>query len=275
MAKKMGCSKTLQNGVSMPSPGFGTYQLRPGKQTRQAVLAALQAGYRHIDTAAMYGNEADVGQAVRESGIPRDEVFITTKLNNDDHGLARAEEAFDRSNRTLGLDYIDLYLVHWPVSGLRSQSWKALERVYRDGRCRAIGVSNYTIRHLQELFEQAEIAPMVQQTELSPFLQQKELVSFCQDKGMVLQAYCPLTRAKMMDNPVIRLAASVSEVTPAQVLLRWSVQKGYVPLPKSSNPEHIIENLQICDFELPESSMLLLDALDNGKRVSWNSTNVP
>ncbi|OPY31938.1 MAG: 2,5-diketo-D-gluconate reductase A [Methanomassiliicoccales archaeon PtaU1.Bin124] len=265
----------MANGVTMPPMGFGTYRLREGEECRKAVLHALQVGYRLIDTAAMYGNEEDVGWAIRESGIPRKEIFVTTKLWNDDHGYEQALRAFERSEHRLNVEYIDLYLIHWPVMRARDRSWVALERIYRDGRCRAIGVSNYTIKHLEQLSSLAEVMPMVEQIELTPFLQQRDLVDHCRQLGMVLQAYSPLTRAKMFGDKFLVEMSQRLERTPAQILLRWSMQKGFVPLPRSSRPERIEENFRIFDFQLERDDMDRLDSLESNSRVSWDPSGVP
>jgi diketogulonate reductase-like aldo/keto reductase len=265
----------LSNGVKMPLLGFGTYQVRPGKETRDAVGNALQIGYRHIDTARYYDNEADVGLAIRESCIPRKEIFITTKLANPDHGYERAMHAFERSNLLLGLEYVDLYLIHWPVQGKRGPSWKALERILKEGRCRAIGVSNYMIPHLKELEQEAEIVPMVDQVELSPYLAQKMLRGHCLENDIVIEAYSPLTRGKRFKDPALMKLAERYGRTPAQIMIRWAVQIGAVPLPKSTHADRARENANVFDFELNDDDMAELDNYNEGLHVSWDPTHAP
>lgn len=263
----------MSNGVEMPVLGFGTYQIRPGRETREAVGNALKAGYRHIDTARYYENEADVGLAIRESGIPRKEIFVTTKLANQDHGYEKALQAFDQSNHLIGLEYVDLYLIHWPVHGKRGPSWKALERVLKEGRCRAIGVSNYMVRHLKELEQEAEVVPMVDQVELHPYLDQKELRIHCLENDMTLEAYSPLARGKRFKDPVLLKIAEGHERSPAQIMVRWAIQIGAVPLPKSTHADRILENSQVFDFELDDDDMTILGRLNEGMHVSWDPTN--
>jgi diketogulonate reductase-like aldo/keto reductase len=237
------------------------------------VAHALKTGYRLIDTAAFYGNEADVGAAVRDSGVAREEIFITTKLWNDDHGYDQALRAFDASMDRLGLDVVDLYLIHWPVSARRKDSWRALERIRKDGRARAIGVSNYTIAHLRELLEASETVPAVNQVEFSPFLYQRELLEFCRSKSIVLEAYCPLTRAERLTDARLLKIAFVHKRTAAQVMIRWGLQRGVIEIPKSKNPARIEENADVFDFELSEAEMGALDGFSEGLRVSWDPTS--
>jgi len=265
----------LNDGNQMPILGLGVWQVAPGKETRRAVGSALEIGYRLIDTAKLYGNERDVGAAVRESGIPREEIFVTTKLWNDDHGYEPALRAFERSRQELGLDYVDLYLIHWPVPRLRQESWKALLRLREQGLVRSIGVSNYTIRHLQELLPATPIPPSVNQVEFHPFLYQRELLEFCQSRGIKVEAYSPLARGRRMKDPVtVEMAARYAR-TPAQVMIRWSIQHGLVVIPKSVRPERIRENATVFDFELTPKDMERLDALDEGSHVAWNPDNLP
>ncbi|MFQ5910009.1 MAG: aldo/keto reductase, partial [Thermoplasmata archaeon] len=200
---------TLSNAVEMPVFGLGLYMSRPGDEARSAISQALEAGYRLIDTAAYYQNERDVGEALRDSGVPREDVFITTKLKNSDHGYETAIAACDRSLRLLGLSFVDLYLIHWPVEGLRMESWRALETLLKEGKCHAIGVSNYTIRHLEELLEHSSAVPAVNQVEFHPFLYQQDLLHFCRSHDIVLEAYSPLTRGRKLGDP--RVAAIASE----------------------------------------------------------------
>jgi diketogulonate reductase-like aldo/keto reductase len=264
----------LNDGHEMPLLGFGTYQIRNGGSCLRATLHALQVGYRHIDTAAFYGNEEDVGRAVRESGIAREQIFVTTKLWNSDQGYASALKAFDRSLNRLGLDYIDLYLIHWPEPGRRADSWRALQEIRRRGHCRSIGVSNYTIAHLREVLRDAESAPVTNQVEFSPFLYQRELLDFCSAHGITLTAYCPLTHGDKLRHRVLVEIGSKHGKTGAQVLLRWALQHGVVAIPKSSRPERIAENAALYDFALDAADMAQLDRLDEGYRTSWDPTRI-
>lgn len=266
---------SLSNGVEIPVLGLGVYQSRPGEETRAAVAAALALGYRHVDTARVYGNEADVGAALAASALPRDAVFVTTKLWNDDHGYDATLRACDASLRRLGVERVDLYLVHWPVPGLRRETWRAMERLLADGKARAIGVSNYTIRHLDELLASASVPPAANQVELHPFLPQPQLVAFCRKHGIQIEAYAPLVKARRMEHPVLRRVAEKHGRTPAQILVRWSLQHGYVVIPKSIRPERIRENADVFGFALDADDLAAMDALDEGFRTSWDPTDVP
>jgi diketogulonate reductase-like aldo/keto reductase len=238
-------------------------------------LAALEVGYRHIDTAAIYGNEADVGVAIRRSGVPRDEVFVTTKLWNEDQGHDSALRALDRSLSRLGMDHVDLYLVHWPVPDKRLDSWRALERLARDGRARSIGVSNYLVRHLEELRAAAEIQPAVNQIEAHPFNVQSDTRAYCAEHGIAVEAYSPLTKGARLGHPVVVEIARRRDRSPAQVLIRWCLQRDMIVLPKSARPERIRENLDVFSFELTDGDMRTLDGLDEGLYTGWNPEDVP
>jgi diketogulonate reductase-like aldo/keto reductase len=257
----------LAGGVSLPVLGFGTWQLAPGAVTRAAVGEAIRVGYRHIDTAALYGNEADVGSAVRASGLPRSEIHVTTKLWNDDHGYERALAAFARSEARLGLGPVDLYLIHWPVRGEREASWKALVTLVREGRARAIGVSNFTVEQLEALATVSDVVPAVDQVELSPFLAQPALRAYCRAHRIQLEAYSPLTRGRRLDDPVVAAIAARHAKSPAQVLLRWALEHAIVPLPKSATPARIRENADLFDFALAPEELAQLDRLDTGWRI--------
>jgi diketogulonate reductase-like aldo/keto reductase len=259
---------TLNNGVMIPQVGLGVWQ--SGGHTKAAVAAALAAGYRHIDTAAVYGNEAQVGAALAESGIPREEVFITTKLWNADHGYDKALRAVDATLRRLKLEYTDLYLIHWPVAELRLDTWRAFEQLYADKRVRAIGVSNFLVPHLRELREHAKVLPAVNQIELTPFLQRADTVALCQELGITLEAYSPLTRGQRLGHPVVTAAAARVGRSAAQVLLRWGIQRGFVVLPKSVTPARIAENAALFDFELDAATMQQLDGLEEGLVTGWD-----
>ena len=232
----------LNNGVSMPVLGLGVYQMRPGKETYQAVITALEIGYRLVDTASFYRNEEDVGRAVLDSGIPRSEIFITTKLWNDEQGYESALRAFDASLKRLGLGYIDLYLIHFPVPNLREESWRALEKILESGRVRAIGVSNYMEYHLKELLSQATVIPAVNQVEFSPFLNQQALLAFCRKNRVQVEAYAPLTSGHRIYDRQITAIATAHGRTNAQVLLRWALQQGLIIIPKSTHAQRIAEN---------------------------------
>lgn len=262
----------LNDGRSIPVLGLGVYQSRPGKVTFDAVRDAIEIGYRHVDTAWMYGNEGDVGRAVRESGVPRKEIFVTTKLWNDDHGYDEARRAFDVSLKNLGLDYMDLYLIHWPVPRLRLDSWRALMELRDSGRTKSIGVSNYTIRHLKELEDRFGEVPSVNQVEFSPFLYQRELLDYCNEKGIVVEAYSPLTRGKKLKEKHVVEIAAAYEKSPAQILLRWCLEKGLVILPKSVHRYRIAENAALFDFALDAEDMKILDSLNEDLHVSWDPT---
>lgn len=264
----------MNDQKEIPILGLGVYQSRPGSETYNSVLTALKLGYRHIDTAALYANEADVGRAVRDSKIARSEIFVTTKLWNSDHGYDQARKAFDSSLSRLGLDYIDLYLLHWPVERKRLDSWRALLELRREGRARSIGVSNFMIPHLRELIDASGETPAVNQVELSPFLCQKELRNFCNDLRIIVEAYSPLTRGRMLGHPVILQLASRLQRTPAQIMLRWSIEHGCVVLPKSVTTKRIEENFRVFDFTLTAKDMVLLDSLDEEVRFSWDPTDV-
>ena len=264
----------LSDGFHMPWLGLGVYGLASGRQCLAAVKHALKIGYRHVDTAAFYGNEEDVGRAVRDSGIPREQIFVVTKLWNSDQGYASAIRACDESLAKLKLDYIDLYLIHWPEPGRRLDSWRALVELRRQGKCRSIGVSNYTIAHLKELLAHSDVAPCVNQVEFSPFLFQRELLEFCRAHGIQLVAYCPLTKGRKLGDPVVGGIARKHGKTAAQVLLRWAIQHQVVVIPKSGRPARIEENAGIFDFTIGAEDMARLDALDAGFRTSWNPTSV-
>jgi diketogulonate reductase-like aldo/keto reductase len=272
---ELGTTVTLRGGVEMPLLGLGVWQAAVGAETRDAVAEALRVGYRLVDTARAYRNEADVGAAIRESGLPRGAVFVTTKLWNADHGYDRARRAIDESLASLGLEQVDLYLVHWPVEGIRHETWRAMERILADGKARAIGVSNYAIRHLDELLGLAKVPPAVNQVEFSPFVYQRDLLAHCVRHGIRLEAYGPLVRGRKMAHPVVEGIARKHGRTPAQVLLRWGLQHDVVVIPKSVRPERIRENADLYGFALDADDMVALDGLDEGYRTSWDPTGAP
>jgi len=257
----------LNNGVEMPWLGLGVYLSPPGRETEQAVRWALDAGYRHVDTAAFYENEADVGRAVRASGVPRESVFIATKVWNSDQGYEGTLKAFDRSRKLLGVDVVDLYLIHWPVKGRYLDTWKAMEKLYAEGKARAIGVSNFLVHHLEDLGKSSSVTPAVNQVEFHPYLVQKELLSFDAAAGIRHEAWAPLTRSRSLGDPVIAAIAAKHGRTPAQVVLRWDFQLGVVAIPKSVHRERIEENSRIFDFALDPGDVERITALDTGTRI--------
>lgn len=261
----------LSNGQKIPAIGFGTWEIKPS-DAFDAVNNAIATGYRLIDTAKIYGNEKEVGEAVQFSDVPRDELFVTTKLWNEDQGYDSTREAFETSMEKLGLDYLDLYLIHWPATARRADSWRAMRDMNDEGLVKAIGVSNFTVRHLEELKSDSLPVPHVNQVEFHPFIyeQQKELLDYCREHNILIEAYSPLSRAVKLDNEVIKRIADTTGKTISQVILRWCVQHGTVPLPRSTNPEHIQENLDIFDFELSDDDMSALNSLSDGHRVTWD-----
>lgn len=266
----------LDHGGPMPLFGLGTFRSPAGGTARDAVAHALDGGYRLIDSAALYGNEADVGDAIRASGVPRHEIFVTTKLHREDHGYDRALSAFDESLARLGLDYVDLFLIHWPGGGERIETWRALERLLDQGPARAIGVSNYMPRHLEEVLEQGHVVPAVNQIELHPFnfRSRGDIVALCRDHGVVVEGYSPLTKTERLDDPVLEEVAAAHGKTVAQVLIRWSLQHRVVTIPKSTNPDRIRENADVFDFELSSDEMARIDALDEDFTTSWDPRDV-
>lgn len=264
-----------QNGLRMPILGLGVFRAAVGSETRDAVRFALEQGYRHIDTARIYQNERDVGEGIRLAGIPRQQLFVTTKLWNADQGFESTLNACEKSLELLGLDYVDLYLMHWPVSGQRLESWRAMMHLLKEGKARAIGVSNFTVRHLEELMRESDVCPAVNQVEFSPFLNQRELLRFCRDRGIVLEAYSPLTKGQRLAHPVLTAIAKRLGRTPAQVLIRWCIEQQVVVIPKSVKPKRIIENAQVFDFSLSAEDMQALDGLNENLRTAWDPTSVP
>ncbi|MBO9129793.1 aldo/keto reductase [Bacillus sp. 165] len=262
---------TLSNGVNMPWFGLGVYKAQEGDEVKRAVHAALETGYRAIDTAAIYENEEGVGEAIREVGISREDIFITTKVWNDDQGYESTLKAFETSLQKLQMDYVDLYLVHWPVRGKFIETYRALEKLYENGRVRAIGVSNFHIHHLEALLDSCNIKPMVNQVELHPMLAQVGLRNFCKENGIQMEAWSPLMRGgEIFQHPIIQQLSKKYEKTPAQVILRWDIQSGIVTIPKSVTPSRIKENSDIFDFTISQEDMQKIDSVNENKRVGTN-----
>jgi diketogulonate reductase-like aldo/keto reductase len=261
---------TLNNGVSIPQVGLGVWQAAEGSEVENAVQSALESGYRLIDTAAIYGNEKGVGKAMKTSGVPREEIFLTTKLWNAHHEYDAALRAFDESLQKLDTDYVDLYLIHWPLpmEGKFTQAWKALEKIYADGRARSIGVSNFKPAHLDTLLAESEVTPAVNQIELHPMLTQRETRDYCAPHNIIIESYSPIMRGgEILENELISGFAQKYSKTPAQIVLRWHVQNGFIVIPKSVNAERIQENIDLFDFELTEDDVQQIDAMDNGTRL--------
>jgi diketogulonate reductase-like aldo/keto reductase len=258
----------LASGVTIPSVGFGTFQIPPA-DTQAAVESALSMGYRHVDTAAAYNNEAGVGAALRASGLRRDDVFITTKLRNGEQGHDQALKAFDDSLERLGLDQVDLYLIHWPVPSkdLYVETWRALAEIKASGRARAIGVSNFMPEHLTRIADETGVLPDVNQIEVHPTLQQRDVVAACREAGIAVESYSPLGQGADLQSETVAELADGHGVTPGQVVLRWHIQHGFVVIPKSVNPDRISANLDLFRFELTESEMATLDGMDTDERI--------
>jgi methylglyoxal/glyoxal reductase len=257
----------------MPWFGLGVYKVQEGEEALHSVKAAIKAGYRSIDTAALYQNEESVGKAIRESGVAREELFITTKVWNEDQRNDSVLEAFETSLQKLGLDYVDLYLIHWPVKEKYKQSWKVLEQLYKEGRVRAIGVSNFQIHHLEDLLSVAEIKPMVNQVELHPLLAQPELRDYCKKQEIQIEAWAPLGQGRLLEHPLLQEIAAQYNKTTAQVILRWDIQNQIVTIPKSVKEARIIENANIFDFSLTESDIEKINALNENKRFGADPDN--
>jgi methylglyoxal/glyoxal reductase len=271
MMKHLQDTTTLHNGVAMPWLGLGVFKVEEGPELENAIKTAIRYGYRSIDTAAIYGNEEGVGRGIRAGleagGIRREELFVTSKVWNADLGYESTLAAFETSLGKLNLDYLDLYLIHWPVEGKFESSWRAMETLYKEGRVRAIGVSNFHIHHLQRLLQQAEIKPMVNQVEFHPRLTQVPLRDFCQSQGIQFEAWSPLMQGQLLDNPVLKEIADRHNKSVTQVILRWDLQNGIVTIPKSTKEHRIVENVSVFDFELTQEEMERIDGLNQNLRV--------
>lgn len=266
---------TLQSNqsTSVPQLGLGVWKSRP-KECLEAVKSALSLGYRHIDTAAIYGNEADVGTAIKESGVNRSDIFLVTKLWNADQGYDTALRAIDVSLKKLGTDYVDMYLIHFPVSGKRNDSWKALEKIKTEGKAKSIGVSNFMVPHLEELLKETGTVPAMNQVEYHPFLQDTKLKEYCIQKGILLEAYSPLAHGQKLEDARITELAKRYQKSNAQILIRWSLQAGHVVIPKSKNPDRIRENADVFDFVLSDADMIEISTWNEDFRTCWDPTTV-
>ena len=277
MAKNLQDTTTLNNGVKMPWFGLGVFKVEEGPELVNAVKTAIKHGYRSVDTAAIYGNEEGVGQGIqeglKEAGISREELFVTSKVWNADLGYESTIAAYETSLKKLGLAYLDLYLIHWPVEGKYKDAWRALETLYKEGRVKAIGVSNFQIHHLEDLMKDAEIKPMINQVEYHPRLTQKELQAFCQANDIQFEAWSPLMQGQLLDNEVIQEIANKYNKSIAQVILRWDLQNGVVTIPKSTKEHRIVENANVFDFELTKEEMEIIDGLNQNHRVGPDPDN--
>ncbi|MEM8846186.1 MAG: aldo/keto reductase [Bacteroidota bacterium] len=263
----------LNNGVQMPYFGLGVYLSKDGNEVIQAIDDALEHGYRHIDTASIYKNEHGVGEAIKQSSVNREDLFVVSKVWNADQGFESTLKAYDDSLKRLDLDYLDLYLIHWPKEGLYKDTWKALEKIYSEKRVKAIGVSNFLQHHLEDVMMDSEIVPMVNQMEFHPYLVQQDLLDFCKNKGIQYEAWSPMMQGHIFKMDEFKQLAKKYGKTIAQIVLRWDIQKGVVTIPKSVKKERIISNAQIFDFELEESDMELLDGMNQGKRFGPDPDN--
>lgn len=264
---------TLYNGVKMPWLGFGVFKVKDGEEVVEAVKTAIQAGYRSIDTAKAYNNETGVAQGIRESGVAREDLFITTKVWNSDQGYESTLAAFEASMERLELEYLDLYLIHWPVKGKYKDTWRALEKLHREGRIRAIGVSNFQIHHLEDLMTDATIKPAVNQVELHPLLIQSELRDYCSKHQIQIEAWSPLGQGNLLEHPLLQDIAAKYGKSPAQVILRWDLHNGIVTIPKSVTPQRIRENADLYDFELTADEIEQINGLNENKRFGSDPDN--
>ncbi|MBY0146250.1 aldo/keto reductase [Neobacillus niacini] len=278
MNNNLQSTTSLYNGVKMPRFGLGVFKVEEGPELVHAVKFAIKHGYRSIDTAAIYGNEEGVGQAIQEAmteyGIKRDELFITSKVWNSDLGYESTIAAYETSLGKLGLDYLDLYLIHWPVEGKYKDAWRALETLYKEGKVKAIGVSNFQVHHLEDVMKDAEIKPMVNQVEYHPRLTQQEVKTFCDNNGIQFEAWSPLMQGQLFDNTVLQELANKYNKTVAQVILRWDLQNGVITIPKSTKEQRIIENSNLFDFELTKDDMIQINNLNQNHRVGPDPDNI-
>ncbi len=264
---------SLHNGVEMPYFGLGVYLSKDGQEVINAIQWALEAGYRHIDTASIYKNEEGVGEGLKQGGVPREEVFVVSKVWNNDQGYDSTLRAFDESLKRLDLDFLDLYLIHWPVAGKYKESWKALEKIYEEGRVRAIGVSNFLQHHLEDLMSECDVVPMVNQMEFHPFLVQQDLIDFCNENTIQYEAWSPMMQGKIFGMEEFKNLSEKYGKSIAQIVLRWDLQKGVVTIPKSAKKERILANADIFDFELSKEDVNLLDSMHRGQRFGPDPDN--
>src|SRR3972149_798242 len=263
----------LNNGIEIPRLGLGTYNITRKKDVDRAIHSALEAGYRLIDTAAAYYNEREIGEAIKSSTVTREEIFITTKLDNSDHGYKSTFRAFEQSLSRLDTDYVDLYLIHWPISRRRNESWKAMEELLEKGKCKAIGVSNYMINHLEDLKKNSSVLPAVNQIEFNPFVFEREVKEYCQNLGVAVEAYTPIARGRKFKHQDIKRLSDKYGKTEAQVMLRWCIQHNVIVIPKSSSPERIKENADIFNFNISDEDMGVMNSLDEDLRYSPDPHN--
>lgn len=277
MTHNLQSKSTLNNGIEMPWMGLGVFKVEEGVELVEAIKSAVKHGYRSIDTAAIYGNERSVGQGIREAlaenQLTREELFITSKVWNADLGYESTLNAYKTSLDKLGLDYLDLYLIHWPVAGKYKEAWRALETLYKEGKVKAIGVSNFQMHHLEDLLQDAEIIPVINQVEFHPFLTQKDLLSYTKEQNIQLEAWSPLMQGQLLDNEVLKGIADAHNKSIAQVILRWDLQHGVITIPKSTKEHRIIENASVFDFELTLEEMKQIDALNQDHRVGPDPDN--
>lgn len=265
----------MNTGLEIPQIGLGLWLNKDEQECKNAVKCALDAGYRHFDDAQAYDNEQFLGQAIKQSNVPRKELFITTKIMTDNLGFISVIPSFEESLQKLQIDYVDLLLIHFPVTRHRRPAWTRMEEIFKSDRAKAIGVSNYTIRHLKELLKEGQVKPAVNQVELHVLLQQPELVEYCKENDIVVEAYSPLAHGCGIDDPVLQKIAKKHGKSAAQIMLRWCIEIGVVPLPKSTHRERIKENINIFDFTLDKEDMELIAKLDRNFRTCWDPTNVP
>lgn len=273
MYKSLQDSVTLNNGVKMPIMGLGVFKVEDGNVVTESVKAAIKNGYRSIDTAAFYDNEVGVGRGIEESGVPREDLFITTKVWNADHGFEKTLTAFETSLEKLNLEYLDLYLIHWPVKGKYKETWKALEKLYKDGKVRAIGVSNFNIHHLKDILEDCVVKPVINQVEYHPHLTQLELREFCEKENIKLEAWSPLKKGVLLTEAIIEKIAKRHQKSPAQVILRWDIQTEVITIPKSIKENRIIENSNIFDFALTDEEMNEISQMNINSRSGADPDN--
>lgn len=266
---------SLNNGIKIPTLGLGLFNVSSGAEAKRVIADALEIGYRHFDTASVYQNETDLGEVFAGSGIPREEIFITTKLWNFNQGYYSTLHAFDKSLISLKVDYIDLYLIHWPVEHLRMDSWRAMTKLVEQGVCRAIGVSNYTAKHLDELFSSSSITPALNQVEFHPFLYQKKLLDFCKAKDIQIEAYSPLTQGRRFGHPKLAELSKKYGKSTSQILIRWALEHNLIVIPKATRREHLAENINVFDFTLTPRDIIELNNLNEGLRVNWDPSDVP